>query len=56
MAFQAHQKDNLYHYMKSTKHYLAPDIEWEMLTAATVLCESGEVPDYEPIDATDIVW
>lgn len=36
------------------KRYSAPDTSWEEMSVDSVLCESGDVPDYEPI--TDFNW
>ena len=34
--------------------YSAPDIYWEEMLVSSVLCESGDVPDYDPI--TGFTW
>ena len=34
--------------------YSAPDICWEVMSVDSVLCASGDLPDYEPI--TDFNW
>ena len=34
--------------------YSAPDIYWEEMSVNSVLCESGDAPNYEPI--TDFNW
>lgn len=39
---------------KSYHRYQAPDISWDEMTVKSMLCESGEIPDYEPI--TDFEW
>ena len=40
--------------MTTKKTYIAPDVDFEPMALGTVICESGDLQDYDPI--TDFTW